>query len=1418
MKFPLFPAFFLLSLLPLQAVEEIVESNPGKEEVLRRSAFNKWDFHKAVRALGTPPGPVTQATYDMLRSTWDKKTYSERSNRQHQLIKEMLQNGTTTDLNTWMMIRADYIWLNHSCSADSKLFYAHLLKPYEQAKPQELPNHRKWIASFAYHPDYPTEYLLGITEAQCGIVPFYTERQNVIFGKQKLASEVNRLWSDPVAHAPYIMWHGSDFARHTLRFLLHDSSAIYESARRSGLTCWNYTWGKDLPEPIALGLQLMQKRGDGKLPTEAELNAIRSAAEGLPTEMQGFIVRNMLAADPTCMPWKKADDPNASLAEMPDCSAVNTAQWSNDLLGQTKGIAADLTELDALVVREQEADMLSTLILFTLADGARTRKDHPFRQEIPAQGHYRYSSTFDVEVSENGIDILIDEKGPRFARNDEEMRRRCHRLNATLHRCALQLALLERDGKTEELNTHCAALAELMNRHRIWPLLLNQAALRGLSPECRIQLMHHYKGGTNILESMAGIFAGGRAANIYSWANLITTRRDENNKPDPEPEILASVLRDYFRNSDMQPCTREQLEETQKRWLELDDRFPRRGLAEALLIPGRMNDTMYRPDIEPARITGENNRRGYYLIRHALRKGDTATAEKMLASMTADPKLYRHTGTRLAAALVARAKGDEAAAKEHERLGITQAAMQQYAYYNYYWTDAHRILLEHGLTHASERLMLLIPERDLSYTRPLLAQKLAEQRKFRSAAFAMEMMLANFCSNAAPVSGLGTQADLITWRLQADVYHALALLQQGNKSTADTLLNAALPQLERMPHAAAKVAPALLCCADIPAETRRAYRQRLLNGATASPAALERLQQTELRDLPTVDESAELSALQQINNPDGTKPLHSPFYTWHLQKQGVEDEERELDERTATRITVDARILSTVYGQQGQSPWVELETESGRKLKVNFDDLEADDLAHIIDWKERNNIRTWTYREAKGNSLRPPFDARLDRVLQGKSGGHHMRWGVDVSDGRQAEFTLTNGHYLKLYANELNDEEVSVIEQHPVKQNMEPQLHRTFPEAEADAKRRNVSLRVFMLGKPGGPEEEAFRRELKTGGMELQEYNALLACYKNDKGEWDENGRRALELLTPAREAYSTADGKLPDGGFFFYVSPFSRNLPTVFLYRYTEDAGKDADYKSLLGALRSGNRTETERLLNARPELVTLHSAATGSSSALSAAITYKKPELAELLLQRGADPNDRNSDGHTLLMQAVCSNVPEMVRVLLKHGARHDIPSIILSNPPQLPFFTCANKPEVLKVLLEAGINPNLRDTNGNTLPFTMLTGNMLMKSDVLMSLVRVLVAAGYDINCTDNKGCSILYHVAKCARDNATWEPKRVPPLLDAMKELIDLGADPEETSLGRPLLSDRVNGCYNPRNGPGNCPEVDKILREYRRKTP
>ncbi len=1421
MKNYTFSLLFLLSIMPTSAIEEVAFVYGNNDKPISQKNFDTWDFTKAIRALGKPPGPVLQSTYDMLRSSWKMDSYYKRNGRQHYHMLMLMKNGQTTDMNTWMLIRANSIWLNHSCGVDRRLFFTHLLKPYEQEKPQELPHQLKWLSSLSYHPDFKTPYLLGIVTAQRGIPATLIERVNPFTRTTYLPAEINRLWSDPVAHAPFIMHHGSTFARHTLRFLLHDSSAIYESARHSGLTCWNYTWGRDLPEPIALGLQLMQKRNSGQLPTEEELRTIRKTAEGLPQEMQNFIVRNMLAADPTCMPWKKLDDPDATLAEMPDCSAVRTAQWDDSLLGETPGIEADLAALDTLTAQEKEADMLSSLVLFTLAEGARTRKDNDLNKEIPTQGHFRFFSSFDVEISENGIDVLIDEKGPRFARRDEEMRHRCHRLNVALHRCALRLALLERDGKTEELTKHSAALAELLNRHRIWPLLLNEAALRELSPECKVLLLKHCKAGDNILRSMVSIFSGGSVSVIYDLAQLVTQRRDEDNKPAPEPELLASFLRDCLIDNAPLLFEEEQLTDMQKRWMELDDRFPKKSITVSLLRPGRMNDTMYRPAIEPYRFSGESSRRGYFLISHALKNGDLATAEKLLSGMTADPKMYRHLGTRLAAALVARAGGNEAAACEHERLGITQAAMQQFSYYIFHCTDAHRLLLEHGFTDISERLLLLTPDRELNYVLPYLAWKLAEQRKFRSAAFTAELLLARFCSYAAPFTGLGTQADLITWRLQADVYHALALLQQGNQAAANTLLNTAMKQLERMPEAAALLAPAILRCADIPAETRSNYRQRLLCGAANRSAALSALHQIPLEDLPTADESAELHALQKIHTPDGPRPPESPFYTWHLKKPDIEEgEEYTPDERTADHVTLNARIVSTVYGQQGVSPWVELETETGRHFKVNFEELEADDISNIINWKERNNIRTWVYRKTKYTG-KPPFDARLDRMVQGKSGGKHLRNGIDVSDGRLAEFTLTDGTYLKLHVNLLDDEAVSFIEQFPIKAKAEPHLHSSLSEAEADAVRRNVTLRIFMLGKRGGPEETDFRQHLREEGISMQENNALLVCYKDENGEWEEAGKAVMQMLSHVRDLYETPGEDTLSGGFMLNISranSLRENRPSVSLYRYGNNAWNDPDYKALIEAIRKGNRPQAEQLLNARPELVKAHSYYTGMSGVISTAILNKKPDMLELMLERGANPNSRTPDGHTALFQAAHS--PEMLRILLKYGARHDMLSRELNGNCIFPLFAARKHPEAVKVLLEHGVNPNTLNDEGSNVLHSLITGNMQIDGNALIQLAKVMVPAGLDINAKDAEGHSLLFKVAECADLNAPGrgigKPEQHALMIQTMKELIDLGADPEESSGGFPPLLDRLKKVYTPTVNTEFCPEVEQILREYRRK--
>ena len=1418
MRYLRFLPFFILSSLIVNAAEEMGHTYENSFTTISEKEFEEWSFQQAVQALGTPPGPVLESTYKMLRSSWNMKSYYKRNGRQHYLLNDITRKHTTTDMNTYMLVRADSVWMDHSCKFDSLALEEHMLKPYEEKEPRELEHQQKWLGMLAFRDDREWDYLLGITEGQRGIPPMLTQRRFTLSdGKEQRASEVNRLWTDPVLHAPYIMQRGSDFARLTLRCMLHDTSVLYDKAQLSGLTCWNYTWGKDLPEPLVLGMQLMQGRATGKLPAEADLQKIRDAAAGLSHEMKSFTVRSMLAADPTCMPWKKLDDPTAGLGEMPDCSAVYTAQWSNELLGAGGNtVEEDVALFDKVVQKEKAQDMLSSLVLYSLAEGSRVRRDSNFNVSIPRQGHFRFFSNFDVMASENGVDVLIDEHGTRFARHDDALRARYLQLNAALLRCALQLAMLERDGKTEALDKGAAALADLLNREHLWPLLLNLHISHQITPRCQARLMHHCRADLSIIESMDSLFSGGSNAPNLFWAKRVTTRKDEDGDPDPEPELVASILLAHQINNRCMLASDEEWKAMQRTYMDLEAKLPGKGCAEALLRVGRMSDALYQPDLQAKFITGANSRRGYYMVMHALRKGDLPTAEKILERMTSTPRNYKYPSTRMAMALVARAKGDEATAREQERLGITQAAMLLNSYYSYYWNDAHQLLLEHGLSRESERLMLLQPKRNLSYIRPELQRIMAEQRRFRGAAFWAEYNLAYYASAAAHMAGKGSQHDLVKWRLQADVYHALSLLQQGKNAQAEALLTPAMKQLERMPIAAASLAHALLQCADIPQETRRSYRERLLAGAAGNPTAHALIQAVELKDLPTVDESAEQKILESLAADSSVhRPFSSPLYTWHLQKTDqVPDDVEETDERTSSSATISARILSAGYEKAGQSPWVELLTEKGRKLRVKLEEMAADDIANIIEWKETNGICTWTVHRGIPVEI---FDGRLDKIAVEKCSGTHKINGRDVSDGRIAEFTRTDGSYAKCYVNLLDGENREQAENCPQVEERTMVLHTTLAAAQAAAEFRKVPIEIFMLGRRGGVEEQNFRKMIENKSGSWNQNSALLVCYQDADGNWEEPGREVMNLLRAAcPEAMDAPDAAPEDralvSGFRVTISPNRHELPAVQPFMFTPNLLQDPDYKKAEQVIRRGKVEELAQILKNRPELVKSRSHYS-PANLLHTALLSRRNEMVKVLLEHGASVNACAPDGTPLLYFCIGSGNEELVRLFVQHGAKINKACRSRSGHPVYPIQHALRKPEMLKLLIELGADANMRLEGGRTLLLSMVDSAPWLDQkgiEAVMRAAEVLVPAGLDISARDARGNSVLFYVA-CMTSRCASSPPHREPLLQALRRLVELGADTEETAGGTPSLMDRLWGKYC-KDVPAMLPDVEKIIRK------
>ena len=1416
MKIRQFLSCFLLGGLLAPAAEEMEQSLIPYIRNIRSHDMRSWTPEKAIQALGNLPGAPSQATFDMLKNTWKQPGSYKRIDFQHKQMKQLIKDGKTTDMNTYLLILSNRLLLRYVSQQDRDLYVNHMLKAYEQEKPQEEQHQLNWLGSLCFVGDFYAEHMLGILGSLRGEPAMLTEHKYQLHNMyQKRAAESNRLWTSPHDNAAYLRAHANSFNKSRLRYLLHDHTVHYDYAARRGLTNWHYPWGKDLPMPLALGLQLMKGRSQGQLPPTPALQQIQASANTLPAEMKGFIVRNLLAAAPDYAPWKSLNDPTADLSEMPDCTAVNLPQWNAALLGPATTAEQDIAALEKLVKQEQNAKALSSLVLFTLAQDARAREDSIFRDGIPTQGHFNYYADYDIEVSENGIDILINDDGPAFEKDDAALRARCRSLNVALHRCALQLALLERDGKLDEHKKAATALAAVLNQHRLWPLLMSEYSMRHLGPETCIQLMDACQADGNILYHLGRLFTKSSISIIHDVAGILTKRTDEDGKPDPEQELLAPILRDHFINTDVLPHSPEQLADVQRRWQQIDDMAPDKITAVRLLKVGRMNAGMYRTDLAPERISGKHSIRGYHLVRHALQQGDTPTAERLLASMCHSPQMYSYPGTRLAMALVARAKGDEANAREQERLAVTLAAISLNSSHFYYWEDAVRLLLEHGMTREVEKLLTILPNHGMPFLRRALIQRLAEQRRFRSAAFWQELAVADFCSKATPAHGLGTQAELACWRIKADVYHALALLQQNQASEpARTMLEHTMKQLERMPALAAELAPFILTCADIATGTRQDYQRRLLAGSAGNAIALAKLQAVQLENLSTEDEGADIVALNQASPITAPAPFHSELYTWHLQKADADEAaDTGNDERSATRSTIQARIVNACYDNPHQAPWVLLQTDAGRKRYIKLDELSPDDVQNLIDWKEKNHIRTWAFTEKKTLVTRP-FEARFERLVQNPpSQCLHVRDGVDVSNGLTAEFTTTHGNSVTWYLNQLDDEARQYIQQNASAEKPGLRIHTTLAAAETEAAQRRQPIIAFMLGQRSGPEENLLHEQLAGSSRDLPTSYVLLACYKDDAGNWETPGRQVMNIISKQAAVLDPANTpeneRVLDTGFQVTLN----HSPSFVLHSFRSPLQNTPEYKALTTAIRGNNEAEVNRLLDANPALLHVRTKEFACCPLQTAIKFNSNDSMVELLVKRGASLNTRDWCGNTLLQDCINRKDEKHLRQLLKLGANPDLPSLTTNGQEALyPVFAAMREPQLLTTLLEAGANPNVLMPNGENALFELL--KMAPKADIalLAQQARLLVPRGLNVNARNNMGESLLWKLAQHAnRSDVRNNAQELKTTLDTMKLLIELGADVQETSTGSPSLLSRLRGQYG--WAPPLNPEVENLLLEH-----
>jgi ankyrin repeat protein len=214
-----------------------------------------------------------------------------------------------------------------------------------------------------------------------------------------------------------------------------------------------------------------------------------------------------------------------------------------------------------------------------------------------------------------------------------------------------------------------------------------------------------------------------------------------------------------------------------------------------------------------------------------------------------------------------------------------------------------------------------------------------------------------------------------------------------------------------------------------------------------------------------------------------------------------------------------------------------------------------------------------------------------------------------------------------------------------------------------------------------------------------------------------------------------------------------------------TEAAPRPVDPKvaALIAAVRAGKRSEIEKQIAASPDVVRGKDA--GGSTALHHAAGYGPIGNLQLLIDKGADVNDKNRRSSTPLHWAIHDEAK--VRLLLSKGANVNARQAQGRTPLYLAAML-GNGVPTMRLLLSRGADAKLAAVNGQTpLTMTAVRGNV--------EGMRLLIERGADVNSKDGAGETAL--MAACASGNAR-----------AVQLLIDQGADVKvkskrnETALG------------------------------------
>ena len=1263
-------------------------------------------------------GEVSQATKERLKRVWNSGTgYADRLEALHGWMKELEADPGTTDAQVFLAWQAAHIWFASHGEPEHRLFMAHIRHTFASPEPA-ISRH---LMSLFYQVDMleilsrtgcVCDDFIAVSDAVNDTNPWLLESLYPMQSGISRMGMLNRLWRDPVAYGMQFAGSLHKSERNAVSLLSNDFPFLHREAKGSGLQRWRYTWGRDLPQAVDAAMEYIDARHNGVITPDKEVcTRIRRLTDDLSPDMLGFVPRSILAAAPGAMAWRPLWDDRASLYDMPDTTAVYLPGWNPELLSRealppAEVLAADTARLDSLLQKAADSKTLPAMLAFSLIEDDLALPDGTRRSWMNVDGYDTFRAVFDIVLTPNLVDVLIDEKGPHFSKDDKELQSACRELNLTLHRCIVALALMERDGRREDLKKGCGALAKLLNRTGTWALVFNEYGLRGISPLVFTELVSRCSGGQALLRGFTEL----------SLTTVAFSAAEHEGRGKVDPGVLAGYMRDMLVLRRDLYCSGEERARVAARWLQAAKDMP--GNTGTAMVAycyawGAPEEILKSIPADPAEFSGCNAMRGCALYRYAMEHGDTAAQEKIIRAMTADKQNYGYPATRLACAMHARSRGRTADARRLEKDALILSIAEQHYAPDYAVWQSFFSFLQFGAAAdlaKYQHICLRGVNRDLM-ARAVPA--LLEQGHFESAAFAAERLINLGIRDATPNNSTGTQQQIVCWRAMADIGHALYLYKTGDAAAADKLMEAALPLLLCDADTARRVVPVVLGCKEVDPARKEKFRGLLAAAAQKGSLPAAKVVAAAAKAAPRRTVAAQPEP-DRLNTDGGLEiGFESPFYTWHPKD-------------SAGRVTeIKGAIVRAWYESATESCWVIIKLESGRYVEFYLNQLATDDLRNIMDWKELNKIQVIRFCTADADS--GGFNAKACRVYadSGKPGVANT----------YVELLTPYGERRTCPVWKLANENMAEVNKLPVEKDENPVLQcfdRLGPAlAAADA--RKCSLRVCFLGEHGSEYERAFERDICSNPDKVRAWRkgfVNLLCFCDKDGNWSEAAQGIFSMVSgyldeflppdsPQRAAFMKGGGviEIPyeqrTGNLLAQNAGQVKLAISVKPDMFTGGAASADGMAALAAAIEKGDADTLRRLVKADPALLRRPCGSRGASSPLFHAVKQRKPAMVQALLESGANPNETDKGGYPVLCIACLQGNADSVKYLLEKGADPDKGPMAPSMFPEKPVNSTLGRLPVIRLLVEHGA----RVTPEDLFSILNLNGNHLDAADFIM-----------------------------------------------------------------------------------------------------